>query len=65
MNNPISLRIVVADGDPDGVRAVERSNWIGNWNSVGGDATLTRMPEVGAGLSRIVATESRKLAGQP
>lgn len=26
---PISLRIFVADGDPDGLRLVERSNWIG------------------------------------
>jgi hypothetical protein len=24
-----SLRIFVADGDPDGLRIVERSNWIG------------------------------------
>ena len=24
-----SLRIFVADGDPDGLRLVERSNWIG------------------------------------
>ena len=31
MNNlrPFSLRIFVADGDPDGLRIVERSNWIG------------------------------------
>jgi len=31
MNNvkPFSLRIFVADGDPDGLRVVERSNWIG------------------------------------
>jgi len=31
MNNqsPFSLRIFVADGDPDGLRLVERSNWIG------------------------------------
>lgn len=27
--NPFSLRIFVADGDPDGLRLVERSNWIG------------------------------------
>ena len=27
--NPFSLRIFVADGDPDGLRVVERSNWIG------------------------------------
>ena len=26
---PYSLRIFVADGDPDGLRVVERSNWIG------------------------------------
>ena len=26
---PFSLRIFVADGDPDGLRFVERSNWIG------------------------------------
>jgi hypothetical protein len=26
---PFSLRIFVADGDPDGLRLVERSNWIG------------------------------------
>jgi hypothetical protein len=25
-----SLRIFVADGDPDGLRIVERSNWNGN-----------------------------------
>ena len=29
MGNPFSLRIFVADGDPDGLRVVERSNWIG------------------------------------
>ena len=29
MNNPFTLRIFVADGDPDGLRVVERSNWIG------------------------------------
>ncbi len=28
-SKPFSLRIFVADGDPDGVRVVERSNWIG------------------------------------
>jgi len=28
-NQPFSLRIFVADGDPDGLRIVERSNWIG------------------------------------
>ena len=28
-NTPFSLRIFVADGDPDGLRLVERSNWIG------------------------------------
>ena len=28
-SNPFSLRIFVADGDPDGLRLVERSNWIG------------------------------------
>lgn len=27
--SPFSLRIFVADGDPDGLRIVERSNWIG------------------------------------
>ncbi len=26
---PFSLRILVADGDPDGLRVVERSNWVG------------------------------------
>jgi hypothetical protein len=26
---PFSLRIFVADGDPDGLRVIERSNWIG------------------------------------
>jgi hypothetical protein len=26
---PFALRIFVADGDPDGLRVVERSNWIG------------------------------------
>jgi hypothetical protein len=29
MSNPFSLRIFVADGDPDGLRLVERSNWVG------------------------------------
>lgn len=29
MSTPFSLRIFVADGDPDGLRIVERSNWIG------------------------------------
>ncbi len=29
MNVPFSLRIFVADGDPDGLRLVERSNWVG------------------------------------
>lgn len=29
MGNPFSLRIFVADGDPDGLRLVERSNWVG------------------------------------
>ena len=29
MSSPFSLRIFVADGDPDGLRVVERSNWIG------------------------------------
>lgn len=28
-NYPFSLRIFVADGDPDGLRIVERSNWVG------------------------------------
>ncbi|MGE0640725.1 MAG: GIY-YIG nuclease family protein [Thermoanaerobaculia bacterium] len=28
-SEPFSLRIFVADGDPDGLRLVERSNWIG------------------------------------
>jgi hypothetical protein len=28
-SNAFSLRIFVADGDPDGLRVVERSNWIG------------------------------------
>ncbi len=28
-HQPFSLRIFVADGDPDGLRIVERSNWIG------------------------------------
>jgi len=28
-STPFSLRIFVADGDPDGLRLVERSNWIG------------------------------------
>jgi len=27
--NPLSLRIFVADGDPDGLRIVDKSNWIG------------------------------------
>ncbi|MBI3284400.1 MAG: GIY-YIG nuclease family protein [Burkholderiales bacterium] len=29
MNKPFSLKIFVANGDPDGLRIVERSNWIG------------------------------------
>ncbi len=29
MTVPFSLRIFVADGDPDGLRIVERSNWVG------------------------------------
>ncbi len=29
MTLPFSLRIFVADGDPDGLRLVERSNWVG------------------------------------
>lgn len=29
MITPFSLRIFVADGDPDGLRIVEKSNWIG------------------------------------
>jgi hypothetical protein len=29
MLSPFSLRIFVADGGPDGLRVVERSNWIG------------------------------------
>ena len=29
MINPFSLRIFVADGDPDGLRIVDKSNWIG------------------------------------
>jgi len=29
MTHPFSLRIFVADGDPDGLRIVEKSNWIG------------------------------------
>lgn len=28
-SSPFSLRIFVADGDPDGLRVVERSNWVG------------------------------------
>lgn len=27
--NPFALRIVVADGDPEGLRVVERFNWVG------------------------------------
>ena len=27
--HPFSIRIFVADGDPDGLRIVERSNWVG------------------------------------
>lgn len=26
---PFSIRIFVADGDPEGLRLVERSNWVG------------------------------------
>jgi hypothetical protein len=29
MSTPFSLRIFVANGDPDGLRLVERSNWVG------------------------------------
>lgn len=29
ISTPFSLRIFVADGDPDGLRLVERSNWVG------------------------------------
>ena len=29
MSIPFSIRIFVADGDPDGLRVVERSNWVG------------------------------------
>lgn len=29
MRTPFSLRIFVADGDPDGLRIVDKSNWIG------------------------------------
>lgn len=29
MTTPFSLRIFVADGDPDGLRIIEKSNWIG------------------------------------
>jgi hypothetical protein len=29
LSTPFSLRIFVADGDPDGLRIVEKSNWIG------------------------------------
>ena len=29
MQTPFSLRIFVADGDPDSLRIVDKSNWIG------------------------------------
>lgn len=29
MQTLFSLRILVADGDPDGLRIVDKSNWIG------------------------------------
>ena len=29
MSGPFSLCIFVADGDPDGLRIIEKSNWIG------------------------------------
>ena len=29
MQTPFSLRIFVSDGDPDGLRIVDKSNWIG------------------------------------
>ena len=29
VSQPFSLRIFVADGDPDGLRIVDKSNWIG------------------------------------
>lgn len=28
-SSPFSLRIFIVDGDPDGLRLVERSNWVG------------------------------------
>jgi hypothetical protein len=28
-SKPFSLRIFVADGDPEGLRIVDKSNWIG------------------------------------
>ena len=34
VSQPFSLRIFVADGDPDGLRIVDKSNWIGRrWYS--------------------------------
>jgi hypothetical protein len=29
MQTPFSLRIFVTDGDPDGLRIVDKPNWIG------------------------------------
>ncbi len=29
MQTPFALHIFVADGDPDGLRIVDKSNWIG------------------------------------
>jgi hypothetical protein len=28
-NNPFTIRIFVPDGDPDGVRIIDRMNWTG------------------------------------
>jgi hypothetical protein len=50
LGNPFTIRVFVADGDPDGVRVVDRMNWTGvgvvfpreQWQSVRGRAELIR-----------------------
>ena len=45
---PFSLRIFVADGDPDGLRIVDKSNWIGKalvWGDID-KLLLSKLPEV-------------------
>lgn len=51
MSNPFSLRIFVADGDPNGLRMVERSNWTGGAD-VSAGAAAARQGAGGAGPDR-------------